>query len=168
MCKTEDKYGGKVPSKWRKAKTASLYWIRNSKGSQWSSVRMGVICLCFLILVMRRAEQFWTLWRQFVWSEVIPVICLIKRNEFWEMNFHKWILWQNHFENKKQCRLQVLRNHCAKNNNTCEMTVLRKKKKKKKARTVICSGHCKKYARGKFNLFSFQLYKHFTKINIPL
>ena len=73
MCKTEDKYGGRVPSKWGKAKTASLYWIRNSKGSQWSSVRMDVIYLCFLFLAMRRAEQFWTLWRRFIWSEVIPV-----------------------------------------------------------------------------------------------
>ena len=62
---------------WRKStlemsKTASLDWIRNSKASQWSSVRLGV-CSCFLFLAMRRAEQFWTLWRRFIWSEVIPV-----------------------------------------------------------------------------------------------
>ena len=34
--------------------------IRCLIGSQWSSIRMGVICPCFLVWVMRQEAAFWT------------------------------------------------------------------------------------------------------------
>ena len=51
----------------------SIWYWSSPTPNQWSSVRMGVICSCFFFLAMRRAAQFWTLWRRFIWSEVIPV-----------------------------------------------------------------------------------------------
>ena len=40
--------------------------------SQWSCPRTGVICSARLVLVTRRAAQFWTLWSRLSWAYVTP------------------------------------------------------------------------------------------------
>ena len=47
MQREEGRYGGRVPSKWRKASVASLYWMRYFNGSQWSAFKSGVTWLRF-------------------------------------------------------------------------------------------------------------------------
>ena len=45
----DDRYGGRVPLKKRKAKVTTLKRIFSLTGSHWSFLRSGLLCLCLLL-----------------------------------------------------------------------------------------------------------------------
>ena len=69
MLNRAERYGGKEPSKRRKARVASLYSILNCTGSQWSSDERGVTCYFSHFRKTSFAAFFWIFWRRRSFSD---------------------------------------------------------------------------------------------------